>query len=120
MNEEVTKFYKKTPCQYIEKINGEVNNITAKMNIGDRVQQLYKKQAFLIVKDHKENFPNNPSFRLINPMQTEFRKISLKILQEMCGLLRITTQVNQWKGAGEVHILVPKNKKKSMYSSNMT
>lgn len=68
MSEEVTKFYKKALDQYIKKkINEGEKNITAQMNIGDRVQRLCKKQAFLTIKDCKENFPNNPSFHLINP-----------------------------------------------------
>ena len=32
--------------------------------------------AFITLKDHKENFANNPSERLINPIKNELERIS--------------------------------------------
>lgn len=51
---EVTKFYKKTPHSYINSINNEAKEISNKMCIGDKICTLCEKEAFLMVKDHKE------------------------------------------------------------------
>lgn len=50
--------------------NEEAENITAKPGVGDRVRILCDKQAFLTVKDHNDDFPNDPD-GLINPTKTK-------------------------------------------------
>ena len=37
--------------------------------ISDWVDQLKKHHVYKTVKDHKESFQHNPSFRLINPLK---------------------------------------------------
>ena len=58
------------------KINIEAKKIATKLKIDDRVQQFHEAEAFITVKDHKDNFPNFPTFRLINPSKSEIGKIS--------------------------------------------
>ena len=51
--------------------------------------------AFFPLKDHKANFINNPTVRLINPAKNEVGRISKVILDKINNKLRDTLQVNQ-------------------------
>lgn len=66
------------------------------MDIGDKVRTLYERKAFVTVKDHKEAVRSCLPFRLINITKTELRVISCVIIKNVCDLLGVTTQVNQW------------------------
>ncbi len=72
------------------------------MSIDDRMESMAKKQAFITLKDHKENFQNNPACRLINPAKSEVGLVSKKILDRMNHNLRAATSVNQWKSSTSV------------------
>ena len=61
-----------------------------------------KKQAFITLKDHKENFNNNPTCRLINPAKSEMGLVSKKILDRINTDIRTLTMVNQWKNSASV------------------
>ena len=63
---------------------------------------LQTSEAYITVKDHKEDFPGNPSFRLINPSKTDVGRISKKILDRINKDLVQKTCVNQWKSDKEV------------------
>ena len=41
--------------------------------------QLQKLNSYITVKDHKESFPHNPSFRLINPSKSGISKVKKAI-----------------------------------------
>ncbi len=49
---------------------------------GDRIEQMKKREAFISLKDHKENFENNPKCQLINPAKSESGKLSKIILDK--------------------------------------
>ena len=57
------------------------------------------KNAFVTVKDHKENFETNPKFRLINPAKSELGKINKITLDNINSQIRKRTEVNQWKNS---------------------
>ena len=46
-----------------------------------------KRQYFVTVKDHKDNFRVDPKYRLLNPTKSEIGKISQHILQRIGELL---------------------------------
>ena len=58
------------------------------LGLEDRVFETAKRQCFATVKDHKENFPNNVTARLINPMKPESGKVSKQILDEINNTIR--------------------------------
>ena len=60
------------------------------------------KEAFITLKDHKENFENKPTCRLINPSKPEIGRISKQILEEINRKLVDITKVNQWKNTSSV------------------
>ena len=59
-------------------------------------------EAYITVKDHKEDFPHNPSFRLMNPSKSEFGKDSKRILDNISKYIIEHTKVNQWKNSASV------------------
>ena len=68
----------------------------------DRIDITAQKQAFITLKDHKENFHNTPKCRLINPTKSEIGKISKQILENINTHTRTATKLNQWKNTNEV------------------
>ena len=54
--------------------------------------------CFVTLKDHKENFSNRPTVRLINPAKNEIGRISKTVLDDINTRLRESLKVNQWKG----------------------
>jgi hypothetical protein len=67
VKDNVTKTYKLTDNDVIEEINFELSQITDNLLVSDRIEAMASKEAFVTLKDHKENFETNPKYRLINP-----------------------------------------------------
>ena len=61
-----------------------------------------KREAFISLKDHKENFENNPKCQLINPAKSNSGKISKLILDKVNAHLRTILNVNQWRNTQNV------------------
>ena len=95
--ENIIKPFKKTNKNKVNKINSEAKNIAEKLKLDDRIRQLQGTEAVILVKDHKEAFPNSPSFRLINPTKLEIGKISKQIFGKINKSLLSNTKVSQWK-----------------------
>ena len=53
--------------------------------------------CFITLKDHKENFLNNPTTRLINPAKNELGRISKVIIENINTQLRNIFKLNRWK-----------------------
>ena len=71
--------------------------------------------CFFILKDHKENFQNNPTVRLINPAKNEIGTISQIILDKINSSLIKQLKVNQWKTTQNVIEWFMKIEGKSKY-----
>ena len=97
MHKSITSTYKKADEKVIDDINLEVKELATSLNIEDRMECLAKQQAFITLKDHKENFKNNPTCRLINPAKSEMGLVSKQILERIITEMRSTTLLNQWK-----------------------
>ena len=59
-------------------------------------------EAYITIKDQKEGFPNNLSFRLLNPSKSDIGKISKNILDQINKSLIAFTHANQWKNTSSV------------------
>ena len=55
--------YNGTERKKVNKINIEARMIATKLKIDDRLQKFHEAEPFIIVKDHKDNVPNFPTFR---------------------------------------------------------
>ena len=73
-----------------------------KAGILSRMDQNGTNNCFITLKDHKENFQNNPTTRLINPAKNEVGRISKVILDNINKKLQASLGVNQWKSTQNV------------------
>ena len=76
--ENITKTYQKATDKLEKAINMEAKNIAKSYKLAERIDHLPKPETFITLKDHKDNFFNKPSCRLINPTKKKLGKISKK------------------------------------------
>ena len=83
----ISKTCKKSDPTVFNAINREAKNIE-RYDIAERVDCLAKSNAFVILRDHKENFQSNPKCRWINLAKSEIGKISKFFLEDViCKLM---------------------------------
>ena len=83
IKENITKTYKKSSDELVEKLEAQSAQIADQLKLDDRIEKLAKKEAFITLKDHKPNLQDHPSCRLINPSKPEIGVISKHILDEI-------------------------------------
>lgn len=98
----IQKDYKKSKESIINITTKGDKDIGTKLQISDRIDTTAKSEPFITLKDHKPNFNNNPSCRLINPCKSEIGKISKKLLETINSNVIKKTNLNQWKNTDEV------------------
>ena len=79
--ENITKTYQKASDKLEKAINMEAKNIAKSYKLAERIDHLPRSETFRTLKDHKDNFYNKPSRRLINPAKSEVGKTSKKIIE---------------------------------------
>ena len=62
LTDNITNSYKKTNTAAINNINKEAKCITERLHLDDRVEKFNRREAFVTLKDHKENFQKYPKF----------------------------------------------------------
>ena len=97
LTDNITKSYKKTNSAAINNVNKEVKCIAERLHLDDRVEQFNQRESFITLKDHKENFQNNPKCRLLNPVKSEIGIISKHYIEKINSNIRKTTNMNQWQ-----------------------
>ena len=83
-------------------IDREAKTMATELDIADRVESYAPREAFITIKDHKENFANNPKCRLINPAKSEIGLVSKKLLANIVQKVQRQTGVNQWRNTNSV------------------
>ena len=83
-------------------IDTEAKKIAAELKLHDRVQRMSKKNAFITLKDHKENFSHNVKCRLINPAKSNIGIVSKVILDGINDRIREHKKSLQWKNTSAV------------------
>ena len=89
----ITNDYKKSNVAVVNKIDKKDKELTEKLEIDNRVYRLNCSEAFITIKDHKDNFRNNTKCRLINTAKSEVGKISKKILSRIITSLREKNEI---------------------------
>ena len=102
LRENITKCYQTTSMKTVDGINSEAQAIAADLEIDDRMEPIAKKQAFITLKDHNDNFENTLPCRLINPAKSETGIISKVILDKINNAVRRAIGVNQWRSSNTV------------------
>ena len=98
----VTSKYKKASEKIKEKVDKCGLKYAKNAGVGDRIEVNGTSNCFITMKDHKDNFDNNPTTRLINPAKNEVGRISKVILDRINAVVREKTRVNQWKSTRSV------------------
>ena len=91
----ITSKYKKTDTHTATNINKEGVKHARAANILYRIEINGTGNSSVILKDHKENFLNYPSTRLLNSAKNEIGKISKHKLQNKNTILSKKLKVNK-------------------------
>ena len=97
-----TKTYKKVIPDTADSIELKAKDIAKKLQLDSRINSTTKREAFITPKDHKPNFANNPTCRLIYPAKSEIGKISKQLLDCINTTLVSKLKLNQWKNTKAV------------------
>ena len=97
LTDNITNSYKKTNTAAVNNINKEAKCITERLHLDDKVEQFNRREAFVTLKDHKENFQKNPKCQLLNPAKSEIGIISKHYIEKINKNIRKTTNMNQWQ-----------------------
>jgi hypothetical protein len=98
----ITKTYKKATTRTTDRIISDEKKIAKSLGIDNRVDSLATKDSFITLKDHRPNFSNNPTCRLINPSKSEIGIVSKQVLQRINSKIVKSTSINQWKNTDAV------------------
>ena len=102
LNENITSTYKKTGREPLNHINTEAQAIARDLKLDDRIESFAKREAFVTLKDHKDNFVSHPKCRIINPAKSEIGKISKHHMDTINTTIRKKTKLNQWHSTSSV------------------
>ena len=95
VNDSITATYKNASNNIRKKINAAGKQVLRYNKVLKRMETNGEKNCFISLKDHKENFQNNPTVRLINPPKNELGKIRKVILDRINKNIRENLQFNQ-------------------------
>ena len=98
----ITTKYKKGSEKLKEKIDKGGFKFAKQAGVQSRMEVSATNNAFVTLKDHKDNFENNPTTRLINPAKNEVGRLSKAILDKINENVKQKTSVNQWKSTKDV------------------
>ena len=93
----VIETYRKAAPRLEKAIKLEAKEVTKNINLEDRIECIAKNNAFVTLKNHKQNFRSAAPCRLINPCKSELGKTSKLILEDINRTLIEKLNVNQWK-----------------------
>jgi hypothetical protein len=95
LNNSITKTYKKAEIGLQDEINQQGKELVKDRKIINRMFTNAENSSFITLKDHKDNFQNNPTTRLINPAKNEIGRISKHILENLNKTIRESLNLNQ-------------------------
>ena len=98
----ISETCKKFDSTIFNKINRKAKNIAERYDKAKRVDYFAKSNAFVTLKDHKENFQSKPKCRLINPAKSEIGKVSKFFIENINTKVREMSSVNQWRDTDSV------------------
>ena len=98
----ITKTYKKSNGMKLRDINFAAKTIAERLLIVNRVEVMQETEAYITIKDHKDQFPNEISCYLITPSTSNIGKISKAILDTINQNVVRSTEINQWKNASNL------------------
>ena len=74
LRDSIKNTYYKASTDATNIINSQAKSIVKELNFDNRKGRIAKQQAFITLKDHKDNFINHPTCRIINPQKMNSEK----------------------------------------------
>ena len=102
LHDNITASYEKTTPLKKHEIDSEAKTIAEPLKLDDRIECLAEREAFITLKDHKDNFNTTPKCRLLNPAKSEIGKVSKIHLQNINEDVRKSLALNQWRNTATV------------------
>ena len=102
LKDNVTKSYRKASGPIKHDIDMEGSDITTGLQLADRMEVIAEREAFITLKDHKPDFTNKPTCRLINPAKSEVGIVSKQILDKVVCRMRTASGLQQWQNTHSV------------------
>ena len=90
----MTKTYKTTNKNTPDSITSINKKIAQDLRLDDCIEFSASRDVFITVNDHKPDFINNPTYRLINPTKSEIGIISKHILDNINEEIIKVTKAN--------------------------
>ena len=90
------------PPRIVKNVIKSHSNIVTQLELQARVCKTTERQPFITIKDHKDNYINNPSCRLIDPSKPEIGRISQQITARINSIIREKTGYKQWQNTNAV------------------
>ena len=76
----VREKYSKAGEEDIKEMIDQEKKFAANLDLEERIEIFNRGSAYITLKDHKDNYMNNPKFRLINRAKQELGMVSKKML----------------------------------------
>ena len=102
LQENITRDYKLDNQNKLAEINCDTQKHARILEVDDKMECHNELNAFLTIKDHKNDFPNSIKCRVINPASNNLGKVSKRILDDVNSKCRVASGVNHWKSTQEV------------------
>ena len=102
LTDNVTKHYRHAPDHIYDDVNAEAKQIAEDLNIANRSETMARKDAYITLKDHKENFQQSTPCRLINPAKSDIGRVSKSIMERIVQTVRSELNINSWKNTTAV------------------
>ena len=102
LQKNMTKAYKKTNKRIPDSITAVEKKIAESLKLEHRIEVSASRDTFITLKDHKPDFINNPTCRLINPTKSEIGIISKHILDSINKEIIKVTKANLWRSTSNV------------------
>ena len=80
----------------------ESKRFAKSINLDDKIKCYSDQNAFITLKDHKENFRNSTKCKLINPSKSQVGLISKKYISNIISEVKEKTGINQWQNTSTV------------------
>ena len=96
INNAIISKYKKVSNNIKKQINIDGKQILKNREVLNRLEINGENNSFITLKDHKENFNNNPTVRIINLAKNELGRISKAVLDTEDKIKLEGMNLNQW------------------------
>ena len=96
----ITTQYKRSTMEAFNQVNKEDRVIANDLDIANRVFITTPRESVILLKDHKENFRNNPQTRIINPNKQELGKVSKQVVEKLVEHIKKVTDLKQFLNTG--------------------